>query len=79
MADEKGPSKPPGLKLNIVGPAGSGKTTIANYLASDAPDRATFKPPASYAAPSGTKPCAQRRWRRGALREDEIRGPTPQK
>ncbi len=26
-------SAPPGLKVLIVGPTGSGKTTIANYLA----------------------------------------------
>ena len=35
MAEEKGPTAPPGLKIVVVGPTQGGKTTVSNYIASD--------------------------------------------
>ena len=35
MAEEKGPTAPPGLKIVVVGPTQGGKTTVANYVAAD--------------------------------------------
>ena len=35
MAEEKGPTAPPGLKIVVVGLTQGGKTTVSNYIASD--------------------------------------------
>ncbi|KAJ1462723.1 hypothetical protein M885DRAFT_505767 [Pelagophyceae sp. CCMP2097] len=46
---------PAGLKITVVGPTGSGKTTIANYLAAEDPQAAAFKLGAAYQATVGCR------------------------
>ena len=38
MAEEKGPTAPPGLKIVVVGPTQGGKTTVSNYIGGRAVD-----------------------------------------
>ena len=53
MAEEKGPTAPPGLKIVVVGPTQGGKTTVANYIASD--EAVDFAYPFEYNATVGVR------------------------
>ena len=53
MAEEKGPTAPPGLKIVVVGPTQGGKTTVANYIASD--EAVDFEYPFEYNATVGVR------------------------
>ena len=53
MAEEKGPTAPPGLKIVVVGPTQGGKTTVSNYIASD--EAVDFAYPFEYNATVGVR------------------------
>lgn len=55
MAEEKGPTAPPGLKIVVVGPTRGGKTTVANYVSADETEAVEFKAAETYNATVGVR------------------------